>query len=90
MAAGKKKWPVIAGAVFILGFVAAMLLSTRNTAAYHCEVCMTFNGKTLCRNGAAATKEDAQRGATVSACTDLGAGGLSPCQRSEPTSVTWK
>jgi hypothetical protein len=90
MATSKKKWPLIAGLVFILGFIAAMALSTSTTAKYHCEVCMAFNGRTVCRNGAASTQTEAQRIATDLSCSDLGAGGFSPCARNEPVSVKWK
>jgi hypothetical protein len=90
MADKKMKWPVIAGVVFVLGFIAAMVISTSGTAKFHCEVCMNFNGGTVCRNGAAATREEAQRIATDLACSDLGAGGFSNCKNVQPTSVKWK
>lgn len=90
MAGAKRKWPVIAGVIFIAGFVAAMILSTSTTAKFHCEVCMAFNGGTICRNGAASTQMEAQRIATESACSDLGAGGFSPCRNTNPVSVKWK
>jgi len=86
----KKKWPIIAGAIFILGFIVAMALTTSTTAQYHCEVCMNFNGRTVCRNGAASTQREAQRIATDLACSDLGAGGFSQCPNLEPASVKWK
>jgi len=38
MAQTKKKWPVIAGVIFIAGFIAAMVWSTSTTAQFHCEV----------------------------------------------------
>jgi hypothetical protein len=90
MAAAKRKWPVIAGIVFIVAVVAAMVLSTSSVAQYQCEVCMTFNGGTVCKNGAASTKMEAQRIATESACSDLGAGGFSTCRDQNPTRLTWK
>jgi hypothetical protein len=90
MADKKRKWPVIAGLVFILGFIAAMAISTSGTAKFHCEVCMNFNGGTVCRNGAASTQAEAQRIATDLACTDLGAGGFSNCKNVVPASVKWK
>ncbi len=90
MANSKKKWPVIAGIVFIVGFIAAMMLSTSTEAKYHCEICIAFNGATVCRNGAASTKQEAQRIATESACSDLGAGGFSNCRNTNPVSLKWK
>lgn len=87
---GKKKWPVIIAVVFLAVFVIAMVISTSTTAKYHVEVCMAFNGGKTCRNGAASTKEEAQRIATEAACSDLGAGGFSNCRDLKPVSVTWK
>jgi len=90
MAGTKRKWPVIAGVIFIAGLFAAMILSTLSTPKYHVEVCMAFNGGTVCRNAAAETQQDAQRKATDLACSDLGAGGFSPCPNLNPVSVKWK
>jgi len=90
MASAKKKWPVIAGVIFIVGFIAAMVFSTSVTAKFHVEVCMPFNGRTVCRDGAASTRQEAQRIATELACSDLGAGGFSNCRNVEPSRITWK
>jgi hypothetical protein len=90
MAKTKRKWPVIAGVIFIIGFVAAMFLTTTGTAKFRCEVCIAFNGQTICKNGAATTRQEAQRIATESACSDLGAGGFSQCRNTDPVSVKWK
>lgn len=90
MARSRQKWPVIAGLIFIAGFIAAMLLSTSSQAKYRVEICMSFNGGTVCKSGAATTKEEAQRIATESACADLGAGGFSHCRDTAPTRLTWK
>ncbi len=83
---------MIAGVVFIVGFVALMLLSTRGNAKYRCEVCITFDGRTVCRNGAAPTQLEAERIASDTACTDLSSGmtSLMQCQNSAPRKVTWK
>jgi hypothetical protein len=88
----KKKWPLIAGALFIFGFIAIMLLTTRGNAKFRCEVCVTFDGRTVCRNGAAPTKEGAERIASDTACTDLSSGmtSLMQCQSAAPRKVTWK
>jgi hypothetical protein len=82
---------VIAGIAFIVIFLAAMFITTSGNAQFHCEVCMTFGGNTICRNGAATTREEAQRIAIASACTDLSSGmtTLMQCQSSVPK-VTWK
>jgi hypothetical protein len=90
MPGSRRKWPIVAGVIFIAGFIVAMVWSTSTTAQYHCEVCMAFNGRTVCRNGAASTKQEAQRIGTDLACSDLGAGGFSPCARLDPVSVKWR
>ncbi len=92
MPKSKRKWPVILGIAFIVAFIGAMAYSTLGNAQNRCEVCITFNGQTICRNGAATTKEQAERIATDSACTDLGQGmtQLMQCQNNAPRRVTWK
>lgn len=92
MTKSKKKWPVIAGIAFIVAFLAAMAYSTFGNAQYRCEVCITYNGQTICRNGAATTRDQAERIARDSACTDLSHGmtELMQCQDNTPRKVTWK
>jgi hypothetical protein len=91
MTGSKRKWPVIAGVVFIVGFIAAMLFTSSGNAKFRCEVCMTFDGRTVCRNGAGMTQTEAQRVATEGACSDLTSGmnNLEHCRNSE-AKVTWK
>ena len=78
--------------VMLVVFLAAMAWSTLGNARYRCEVCVTFNGQTLCRNGAATTRAEAERIAADGACTDLGRGmtELMQCQQGAPRKVTWK
>jgi uncharacterized membrane protein YciS (DUF1049 family) len=90
MTKSKRKLPVIIGVIFIVGFIIVMVLTTTGTAKFRCEVCMAYRGQTVCRNGAATTRQEAQRIATESACSDLGAGGFSNCRNGEPVSVSWK
>jgi hypothetical protein len=91
MAKSKTKWPVIAGIVFFVVFLAAMAYTTLGNRGFRCQVCMTYNGQTICRDGAGPTKEAAERGARDSACTDLSHGmtQLVQCQNSGGQ-VTWK
>lgn len=88
----KRKLPVILGVGFIAIFVALMLISTRGNAKFRCEVCVTFEGRTVCRNGAAPTQMEAERIASDTACTDLSSGmtSLVQCQNNAPRKVTWK
>lgn len=92
MTKSKRKWPVIAGIAFIVAFIAAMAYSTFGNAQIRCEVCITYGGQTICRNGAATTREQAERAATDSACTDLSHGmtELMQCQNNAPRKITWK
>lgn len=92
MAKSNKKWPVIAGVGFIGVFVALMAWSTFGNDTYKVELCMTYNGRTVCRNGAGASEDSAQRVARDGACTDLthGMTELVQCQNSQPASLTWK
>lgn len=92
MAKSKKKWPVIAGVAFIVIFLVAMFVSTSGNNAYRCEVCITFENRTVCRNGAASTQMAAERIASDTACTDLTSGmtALMQCQNNAPRKVTWK
>jgi hypothetical protein len=87
----KKKWPVILGAIFIIGFIAAMVITSGGNDKFKVEVCKTFDGRTACRNGAAATQMEAQRTATEMACSDLTSGmnNLEQCRNSD-AKVTWK
>jgi hypothetical protein len=87
----KKKWPVILGAIFIVGFIAAMVISSGGNDTFRVEVCKTFDGRTSCHTAAAANKMDAERAATEGACSDLTSGmnNLEQC-RNSPAKVTWK
>ena len=88
----KTKWPVIAGVVFIVAFIAAMVFSSTGNDQYRAEVCVTFEGRTVCRNSAATTKLEAERIGASTACTDLTAGmtALMQCEQNSPRQVTWK
>jgi hypothetical protein len=90
MTKSKRKLPVMIGVILFAGFIVAMVWSTTGSAKFRCEVCMAYRGQTVCRNGGATTRQEAQRIATESACSDLGAGGFSNCRNGEPASVTWK
>ena len=92
MAAKRKKWPVIFGVAFIIAFLAMLLFTTRGNARYRCEVCMTFEGRTICRNGAATSRDEAVRIAADGACTDLTSGmtAFVQCRSQSPARITWK
>ena len=86
------KWPVIAGIGFMAAFLAWMAWSTLGNAQYRCQVSVTFGGRTITRNGAATTREQAERIAVDGACTDLSSGmtRLLQCQNSAERIVNCK
>ena len=88
----KTKWPVIAGIAFIAIFIAAMVYSSTGNNQFRAEVCVTFEGRTVCRNAASTTMQEAERIGTSTACTDLTSGmtPLMQCEQSAPRKVTWK
>lgn len=88
----KTKWPVIAGVVFIVVFIAAMVFSSAGNNQYRVEVCVTYEGRKVCRNAAATTKLEAERIGASTACTDLthGMTELLQCEQNSPRQVTWK
>ena len=92
MARQKRRWPVILGVVFIAVFIAALVYTSGGNNTFRCEVCVTFEGRTICRNGAAPDKMAAERIAADTACTDLSNGmtSLLQCQNNAPRKVTWK
>jgi hypothetical protein len=86
----KKKglWIVL---VFAIAFAAIMYTSTRNLSRHRVEVCMEFNGQSVCRTASAATREQAQRTATDNACAQLASGMTQSmqCTNTPPAKVTW-
>jgi hypothetical protein len=92
MAKSKTKWPVIAAIAFVIAVVAAVAFSTMGNAQVHCEVCVTFNGRTQCGNSASTSRDQAERAATDLACNGLTAGmtELMQCQSSPTRKVTFR
>ena len=92
MPRSKPNWPAIAGVAFILVVLAAMAYSTLGNAQEHCEVCITYNGRTNCGNSAATTREQAERAATDLACSGLTGNmtELMQCQNSPNQKITFK
>lgn len=92
MPKSKTKWPVVAALVFIAGVIGAIAYSTFGNAQIHCEVCITYNGRTNCGNSASTTREQAERAATDLACNGLTSGmtELMQCQNSPTRQVTFK
>lgn len=92
MARSKTKWPVVAAIAFVVVVIAAIAYSTLGNAQVHCEVCVTFNGRTQCGNSASTSREQAERAATDLACNGLTSGmtELMQCQNSPTRKVTFR
>lgn len=82
---------VLLAVVLVAGFLAALVYSTFGNRAFRCEVCITFQGRTSCKVGAASTREQALRTAADLACAQM-ASGISEttrCPNTPPDSVKW-
>ncbi len=77
--------------VLVIGFLAALVYSSFGNRAFRCEVCITFQGRTSCRIGAASTREHALRTAADLACAQISAGisETTRCPNTPPDSVKW-
>lgn len=91
MPKSKTKWPALLAVAFVLVVLAAIVFSTLGNAQVHCEVCVTFNGRTQCGNSASTSREQAERAATDLACNGLTSGmtQLMQCQNSPTRKVTF-
>jgi hypothetical protein len=92
VAKSKTKWPVIAAVMFAVAVLVAVMYSTMGNAQVHCEVCVTFNGRTQCGNSASTSREQAERAATDLACNGLTAGmtELMQCQNSPTRKISFR
>jgi hypothetical protein len=78
-------------ALFVIGFVALLAYSTLHGPRYRVEVCMTFNGQSICKTVNAKSEAGALRSATENACADISSGvdDTIRCQNTLPASVKW-
>lgn len=92
MARSKTKWPVVAAIAFVVAVIAAVAYSTLGNAQIHCEVCVTFNGRTQCGNSASTSRDQAERAATDLACNGLTGSmtELMQCQNSPTRKITFR
>ena len=84
-------WVTIAGVLFALATLLLLIKGAMSNFEHTCEVCMTFRGRTLCREAVGQTEQEATRTATDNACALLGAHGMSlsiECGNTPPVSVT--
>lgn len=91
-AKAKRKWPVILGIAFIALVVGTLIYTSGGNTQEHCQVCVTFNGRTNCGSSASTTRESAERTATDLACNGLTANmtELLQCQNSPTRQITFK
>ena len=59
------KWIVALAMVLFVGYV---FYDTTTAAQVSCEVCLQFNGETVCRKGAGRTEAEARKSAQESTC----------------------
>lgn len=80
---------VAATTVFLLLFIGYVVYRSFRIPTVECEICLTFNGETVCRTASSGTRETAVESAVTSACGTLAAGMTESirCQNTQPDSV---
>ena len=76
----------IAAAVVLTPVIGFVVYSSFQVSAVECEVCMQFDGRTICRSASAARRDEALRSAADNACALLTSGMTNSirCQQGEP------
>jgi hypothetical protein len=87
------KKSVLAAIVFVVVVIGAILYTslTGTNSRYRVEICMTFQGQTVCRTVRAATELEARRTATDNACSEMahGQSEFERCRNTPPTKENW-
>jgi len=75
--------------VFLTLFIAVVVYLSTRVAHHECRVCVTFNGRTICRTAASGTDKAATESAVTSACSGLASGMTESisCENTRPDSV---
>ena len=75
--------------VFLVLFIGLVVYLSTRVAHQECRVCVTFNGRTLCRTAASGTEKAAIESAVTSACSGLASGMTESikCENTRPDSV---
>jgi hypothetical protein len=75
--------------LFLALIIAIVLYRSLTIAAYECEVCVTFQGGTVCRTAASGTREASIASAVTSACGTLASGMTESisCQNTRPVRI---
>jgi hypothetical protein len=77
------KWTIVLAVLLFAGYV---LYGTMSGGQVSCEVCLEFDGETVCRRGAGATEAEARAAAQESACGGQARGmsEIIACRNGEP------
>lgn len=85
--------PALAGVVFALVILGALIYMSMNLAHSHVrvEVCMEFEGRQSCRTVTADNQQHALQTGVSNACADIATGvsETTQCERATPKSVRW-
>lgn len=83
---GAAKFAVILAVLVFAGYV---VYGTVTRTGASCEVCLEFDGETVCRRGAGASEEEALKAAQESACGGQAQGmsEIIACRAQEPVSA---
>ena len=65
------KWSLLLAVLLFMGYV---VYGSMARVEAQCEICLEFNGETVCRRGAGATSEEARMAAQESACGGIASG----------------
>jgi hypothetical protein len=87
------KKSVLVAVVFSTIVLAAILYTSLGgtNSKYRVEICIAFQGKTICRTARAATHNEALRTATDNACSLMASGQseFERCRNTPPSSEKW-
>ena len=83
--------PVLVGLVLVAVVIVLIVWSSMGLRKHRVEVCITFEGRSVCRTASGATRESALRQAQDNACALLTSGvtGSITCGQTTPDRVTW-
>jgi hypothetical protein len=77
--------------LFLVIFGALLVWSTFQGPRYRVQVCMAYNGRSVCKTVSGKSEEAALRGGMDNACADLVSGVTDTiaCGQTQPQSVKW-
>ncbi len=83
------RWAVIIGVLVLVLFAGVLFYSMAQQYDQVCEVCVTFKGRTACREAYGKTAEEATRTAADNVCGVIASGMTDSisCQNTPPDSV---